>query len=180
MSATDYLINAALVAMVIRQVVGRRMTVSNLIFPLVVVGWAATNFLHGVPTAGNDLWLVAAGTAAGAALGIGCGLATGIHLDSTGAAVAKAGWLAAVLWVAGVGSRMAFAVVATNGGGQAIGRFSIAHHITSSEAWVAALVLMALAEVVGRVGVLAFRGWRSGGLVAGGAVGRLAGARGQQ
>ena len=48
------------------------------------------------------------------------------------------------MWVAGVGARMAFAFAATHGAGPAIGRFSVAHHITGSGAWVAALVMMAL------------------------------------
>ena len=56
-----------------------------------------------------------------------------------------AGVLAASMWVGGVGARLAFAVAAGNGAGPAIARFSVAHHITGSSAWIAALVMMALA-----------------------------------
>jgi len=39
--------------------------------------------------------------------------------------------------------------------------FSIAHDITSQNAWVAALVLMALAEVISRLFVIRIRGART-------------------
>ena len=49
---------------------------------------------------------------------------------------------------------MAFAFAATHGAGPAIARFSIAHQITGSGAWVAALVMMALADVLTRLAVV--------------------------
>jgi len=51
-------------------------------------------------------------------------------------------------------------VAAGNGAGPAIARFSIAHHITGSSAWVAALVMMALADVLTRLAVIWLRGRR--------------------
>ena len=42
----------------------------------------------------------------------------------------------------------------------AIARFSVAHHITGSAAWVAALVMMALADVLTRLAVIYLRGRR--------------------
>jgi hypothetical protein len=68
--------------------------------------------------------------------------------------------LAAVLWIVGVGSRMAFAFFSDHGGGPAIARFSATHHITSGAAWVAALVLMALVEVMARLVTLRARARR--------------------
>ncbi|HEY1444881.1 MAG TPA: hypothetical protein VGF51_08270, partial [Acidimicrobiales bacterium] len=59
----------------------------------------------------------------------------------------------------GTGGRLAFQVWATHGGGPSIAHFSAGHGITSTTAWTAALILMALSEVVVRTGVLA---WRSG------------------
>jgi hypothetical protein len=64
------------------------------------------------------------------------------------------------MWVGGVGARLAFAVAASNGAGPAIARFSVAHHITGSAAWVAALVMMALADVLTRLSVIYLRGRR--------------------
>jgi len=171
MTFSDYLVNGVLIALVFRQIRGRRLTPVTLLLPLAIVVVVATQYLHAIPTAGNDLYLIGAGVLAGAALGTGCGLFTRVHPGTDGVPIAKAGWAAALLWVAGVGSRLAFSLYASNGGEASIGRFSVAHHITGSAAWVAALVLMALVEVVSRSGVLAWRGWavrqRSGGTVAG-------------
>jgi hypothetical protein len=52
---------------------------------------------------------------------------------------------------------MGFSLYAEHGGGGSIERFSASHHITSIEAWVAGLILMALAEVLSRSAVLAAR-----------------------
>src|SRR6516165_8261703 len=60
----------------------------------------------------------------------------------------------------GVGARLAFAIAAGSGAGPAIARFSVAHHITGSAAWVAALVMMALADVLTRLVVIYLRGRR--------------------
>ena len=64
------------------------------------------------------------------------------------------------MWIAGVGARMVFCFAATHGAGPAIARFSVAHHITGSAAWTAALVMMALADVLTRLVVVFLRGHR--------------------
>lgn len=117
----------------------------------------AAQYLHAIPTAGNDLVLAMAGALVGGALGVACSLATSVTVGADGVVRSKGGALAAVLWVAGVGARLAFELYATHGGARALGRFSVAHDITSGRAWVACLVLMALCEVVLRTGVLAGR-----------------------
>jgi hypothetical protein len=88
------------------------------------------------------------------------GLATRLRRDADGRPLGRAGWLAASMWVTGVGARMAFAFAATHGAGPAIASFSIAHRITGSDAWVAALVMMALADVLTRLVVVYLRGRR--------------------
>jgi hypothetical protein len=55
---------------------------------------------------------------------------------------------------------MVFYFAATHGAGPAIAAFSIAHHITGSAAWTAALVMMALADVLTRL-VTVYLGGRS-------------------
>src|SRR5579875_3532181 len=157
MTFTDYLLNGALVLLVVRQLRGRRLTPVMLLLPLAIVTWAATHYLHGVPTAGNDVVLVGVGASIGLALGVGSGLLTRIVPAADGVPVATATIAAAALWVVGVGARMGFALYAQHGGGAAIARFSAAHSITSIQAWVAALVLMALAEVVSRTLILGYR-----------------------
>jgi hypothetical protein len=77
-----------------------------------------------------------------------------------GRPLGRAGALAAGMWIGGVGARLAFAVAATYGAGPAIARFSIAHQITGSAAWVAALVMMALADVLTRLVIIYLRGRR--------------------
>ena len=64
------------------------------------------------------------------------------------------------MWVGGVGARLAFAVAANNGAGPAIARFSVAHHITGEAAWIAALIMMALADVLTRLVIIYLRGRR--------------------
>ena len=49
---------------------------------------------------------------------------------------------------------MGFAWAISHGAAPAIEQFSVSHSITSVDAWVAALFLMALAEVVTRLAVL--------------------------
>ncbi len=159
MTTTDYLIDIALLAVVVLQIRGRRLTLKSLLFPIGIVVFAAFQYLHGVPTAGNDLALVVVGAAAGTTLGVLTGLSTSVRPGADGLPFAKAGALAAILWTVGVGTRFAFQLYASNGGGPAIARFSTHHAITSTEAWVAALILMALSEVVGRTAVLAVRAW---------------------
>jgi hypothetical protein len=159
-NTTGYIINSILVLLVLRQIRGSRLDLINLVLPVVLVAGAATYFLRSVPSAGNDiaLDLVLAGT--GALLGFLCAWATRLRRESDGTPFARAGAVAAVLWVAGIGARMAFAYATSHGAGPAVGRFSAAHGISGASAWVAALVLMALAEVVARLVTLRVRARR--------------------
>src|SRR5689334_18803382 len=160
MSINMYVINAILVLMVIRQIREHPLDARSLAVPVLAVGAAAVMFLHSVPAGGNDLMLEAACVLAGAAMGATGGLATRLRLGAGGRPLGRAGWLAAGMWIGGVGARLAFAVAASNGAGPAIARFSITHHITGSSAWVAALVMMALADVLTRRVVVCRRGGR--------------------
>jgi hypothetical protein len=157
MSLSDYAIDIALIAVVLLQIRGRRLTTRALLLPVILVGYVAVNYLHSVPTAGNDLLLVVATASVGAMLGLLSGLFTNLRAGRDGIPYAKAGLVAATLWVVGTGTRLAFQVYASHGGSAAIGRFSAAHHITSGQAWVAALILMAMGEALARTGVLALR-----------------------
>jgi hypothetical protein len=160
MNMNMYLINAMLILLVIRQIREHPLDLRSLAVPVLAVGAAAVLFLHSVPAAGNDIVLELACVSAGAAMGMTGGLATRLRLGAGGRPLGRAGWLAASMWVGGVGARMAFAVAASNGAGPAIARFSIAHQITGSAAWVAALVMMALADVLTRLIVIWLRGRR--------------------
>ena len=158
MSVEDVLIELALVAVVIRQLRGRRVTALGLLWPLGLVAWAGSRYLTAAPSTGGDAVLLALGVLVGAGLGAGCAASTRV-LPVDGAPVARATALAAALWVAGVGGRLAFAMVAEHGGGRAIAAFSAAHHLTVA-GWTAALLATSLSEVLARSGGIGLRARR--------------------
>jgi hypothetical protein len=160
MNINMYVINAILILMVVRQIREHQLDLRALAVPVLAVGAAAVLFLHSVPDGGNDVTLELLCVAAGIVMGTVGGLATRLRRGADGRPLGRAGWLAASMWVGGVGARMAFALTASNGAGPAIARFSIAHHITGSAAWVAALIMMALADVLARLIVVYLRGHR--------------------
>ena len=160
MSISDYLVNAVLVLLVIRQIRGSKLDLVNLVLPLAITAVVGFQYLRSIPTAGNDLVLIGVLLSVGVLLGVGAAAATRLRIGPDGVPFAKAGVVAAVLWVVGIGFRMAFSFGAGHGAGPAIERFSVQHSITGNQAWVAALVLMALGEVVSRMLVLRIRGHR--------------------
>ena len=159
MTTTDYLISAALVLLVIPQMMGRRVDLRSLLLPLVAVGAAAAYYLKSVPTVGHDLALDLALGALGMALGVLCGLTTRLFRDGEGVVIAKAGLVAGLLWIVGMASRTAFVYEADHGGAHAVDTFSRNNQITGSAAWTAALVMMALAEVVARMATVRIRAY---------------------
>jgi hypothetical protein len=157
MTIIDYLINAMFLLLVARQARERELDRRSVIVPLVILFFVAQMYLHSIPTAGNDLVLIGLLAAVGLTLGIASGFATHVRAGAQGLAVARVGWLAAALLVAGIGSRMVFAFAVSNGLCPDIASFSIAHHI-SAAAWPTALVLMAICEVTTRIAVVQLRG----------------------
>ena len=157
---TTYLVSASLILLVIRQIREHPLDARSLATPVLAVGAAAVMFLHSVPAGGSDLALEAACVAAGAAMGAISGLASRLRLGADGRPLGRAGILAAGMWIGGVGARLAFAVAAGNGAGPAIARFSVANHITGEAAWIAALIMMALADVLTRLVIIYLRGRR--------------------
>jgi hypothetical protein len=159
MTTTDYLLSAALVLIVLRQLRGRRLAGATLYLPLAIAAYAAFEYLHGIPTAGHDAALIGACLGVGLTLGVLCGLFTLVYPDANGTPYARATAIAAVLWIAGVSGRLAFAYYAEHGGGRAIASFSL-HHALTPSVWPTALILMALAEVASRTIVLLVRSRR--------------------
>lgn len=163
MTTTDYLINIGLVALVILQIRGSRLDLKTALRPVICVAAAALYYLRGIPTAGNDLLLDLALGGVGLALGVACGATTRVWRERDGSAYAKAGVAAAALWVIGIGSRLAFEEFSTHGGAHSIVNFSLAHDISGESAWVAGLVMMALAEVISRLFIVRIRAARISG-----------------
>jgi hypothetical protein len=160
MTTTAYLINAALLLLIVRQIRERRVDLRGLLVPVVLVYAVAGSYLHSIPTAGNDLVLVGGLAAVGLVLGTTSAFMHSLRIGSDGVALARAGWIAAGLWVTGIGARMAFVFASEHGAEKAIAHFSAAHSITGAGAWTAALVLMALCEVASRLVALYLRAHR--------------------
>ncbi|MFJ8137886.1 hypothetical protein [Streptomyces sp. NPDC096013] len=156
MNTTDWITDIALVLIVFRQLREGRLDLKSYLIPLGIVTFVASHYLHSVPTAGNDLVLIGTLIAAGAALGIAGGVFTRIRGAGEHLYI-KAGAVSAILWVLGMGARMGFQVWVDHGGAGNVARFSIAHQITTDQAWVAAFVLMALTEVVTRLATIFLR-----------------------
>jgi hypothetical protein len=157
MTTTDYLIDSALILLVLLQIKERPLTTRQLVRPLVVLGIAIASYLHGVPTAGNDLVLAGAMVMLGGAIGVASGKTVIMRRGAAGEALARSGWLSGFFWVLGMGSRMVFLVWISHGGSTTIAHFSAQHSITSAEAWTVALLGMAAGEVLGRTAVLTLR-----------------------
>jgi hypothetical protein len=159
MTTTDYLINAAFVFVVLRQARERRLDRRSLVLPLVAVYFVAQRYVHSIPTAGNDLVLLGVLASVGLTLGILCGFATNVRAGGDGLALARVGWVAGGLLIAGIGARMVFVLALSHGAEPAIRGFSIAHQIGAA-AWPVALVSMALCEVTARLAIVQLRGRR--------------------
>ena len=160
MTTTDYLINAVFVLIVLSQARERELDRRSVIIPLAVVGYVAHIYVHSIPTAGNDLVLIAALGTVGLTLGIASGLATHVRAGENGLAVARVGWLAGALLIAGISSRMVFVFAIDHGARHAVASFSMAHQIGAA-AWPVALVMMALLEVGTRIAIVQLRGHRA-------------------
>ena len=142
--------------LVLLQIRERTLTTKTLIRPLLIVGIAVANYLRGVPTAGNDLVLVAILAIVGGAIGLASAQTVIMRGGPDGEVLARAGWASAFFWVLGMGSRFAFIFWITHSGAGSIADFSAQHAITGS-AWTVALLAMALCEVVARSGLMAAR-----------------------
>lgn len=159
MTNTDWIIDIALVLIVFRQLREEAISKATFIIPIAMISFAAKNYLHSIPTAGNDLTLIALFTAIGIVFGLLGGLLTRVRAKQ-GRIYIKATAGAAGLWVASMGFRLGFAIWSSHPTGQAhLISFSTNHHITTAQAWVTALILMAFSEVIVRLSTIATRAW---------------------
>ena len=156
MTPFDYITDIALIALVVLQMRVRTLTLRSLLLPLGLVAGAGLVYLRPIPISGSNAALITVLVAAGLTLGTLSGVTTSVWRRSD-TVVSRAGLLAAFLWVLGMGARFVFAVWATHSGAGAVGHFSVRHDITGRDIWQFALVLMAYAEVLSRIGVLQIR-----------------------
>jgi hypothetical protein len=159
MTTTDYLINAVFVFVVLRQARERKVDVRSFLLPMAVVLYVGHIYVHSIPTAGNDLVLVGLLAVVGLALGVLGGFATRVRVGADGDALARVGWIAGALLIAGISSRLVFVYAVHHGTYHAVSSFSIANHIGAA-AWPVALVAMALIEVSARLVTVQLRARR--------------------
>lgn len=156
MTTTTWIIDIALILIVFRQLREGPLGPKSYLLPLGIVTFVGCSYLDGIPTGGNDLVLIGALMGVGAVLGVAGGIFTWMR-HSDGHVLIKAGAISAALWVLGMGARLGFELWVDHGGAASVARFSTDHRITSGDAWVAALVLMALTEVVTRLATIFVR-----------------------
>jgi len=159
MTTTDYLINAVFVLVVLRQARERKVDARSFLAPMAIVLYVGHMYVHSVSTAGNDLMLVGLLASVGLVLGVLGGFATHIRIAADGGALARIGWIAGALLIAGITSRLVFVYAVHHGAYHALSAFSIANHIGAA-AWPVALVSMALIEVSSRLVTVQLRARR--------------------
>jgi hypothetical protein len=156
MSLTDWAISIGLILLVLRQLRGRQLTPSSLMWPVGLVVWAGFEYLGKFPSHTSD-WIFAASLSLiGLVLGLSCGFFTRVYPD-VDQVTARATKTAAALWIVGMVSRLAFGIFALHGGEQAIGRLSEKFDLHSADTWPTALITMALCEVLSRTAVLLWK-----------------------
>jgi len=86
MRTTDYLINAVFVLIVFPQARERELDRRSAIIPLAIVAYVAHLYVRSIPTAGNDVVLIAALGIVGLSLGVASGFATHVRAGENGLA----------------------------------------------------------------------------------------------
>jgi hypothetical protein len=156
MSWTDWAISIGLIALVLRQLRGRQLTPSSLMWPVGLVVWAGFEYLGKFPSHASD-WIFALSlSAVGLALGLSCAFFTRVYPDGD-QVTGRATPTAAVLWIVGMASRLTFGILALHGGEHAIGQLSEKLNLHSQDTWPTALITMALCEVLSRTAVLLWK-----------------------
>lgn len=156
MTTFEYIFPLLLVLSVLRQVRGKQLTWFSVSWPLGLVGWVAVTYVRGFSPTTANLVLVAGCAITGAVLGGAAGRYTSVYRRPDGRLMARATYATVALWTLGTIGRLVFGLYAEHGGGPHIATFSAAHGLAFN-AWAAALTLMALAEVLGRIATLAPR-----------------------
>jgi hypothetical protein len=165
MSTLGYILGSAALVLVVWNMRRHELTDRRLRRPAIIATAVCISFLHGIPTSGADGALVVTGILLGIACGAVGALATRVERGPDGGVVATGTPLAVGVTVVAFGGRMAFGFAAAHGLGPAIARFSGDLGIHSAKAWIAALVLMAVADLAVRALIL----WRRREAVAHGA-----------
>jgi hypothetical protein len=164
MSITDYVIDILLIVVIFRQVRPHQLTPRAALLPILLLAAAGAIYLRPPFTlGGNDLALIVILALVGIVLGALSGLADTVWRDTAGTLLFRATALSVIAWILGMGFRLGFAYYAYHSGGPSIASFSVRHDITGAHIWTTALFLMAVGQVLARLGMLQLRRVRAGG-----------------
>jgi hypothetical protein len=155
-SVTDYVVDILLILVIFRAVRPHQLTIRAALLPVILLVVAGIIYLRPITLRGNDLALILILVAAGIVLGVISGLADRIWPEQ-GQLLSRAVTLSVIAWIIGMGFRFGFAYYAYHGGGPAVARFSVQHHLSGANIWTTALVLMAFGQVLARLAILQIR-----------------------
>jgi hypothetical protein len=177
MDASVWIVNIAVLASVLGTDLGRRKVgTARLLRPAIVAAVIVPMYVKHPATSGSGLLLEVAAAALGLLLGLGAAALLKLHRDpADGTVYTKAGAAYAALWTAVIGARLLFVYGSNHWFTQQLGRWMYQHQITV-DALTDALVVMAIAMLLGRTGTLAAK--RRGAVA--GPAGNGAAARGTQ
>jgi len=158
-----YLLSLGILAFVLKTGLGtRELNRRRFTLPLAVVAVVGWLYLRSIPTSAGDIKLITVIGAAGVLLGLAAGALMKVRPAADGSLVTVAGASYAAIWIAAIASRLLFAYGASHWFAPQIASFSRSAGIDSA-AYTAAFVVMALAMVLTRVAVTAFRAARIAG-----------------